>query len=492
MTARRLLYLDRQGLSAYQWQRSQLVPEGHFTNGTAALADFADYLARHRHSHFLLLANLAEEGLAVETIPFLQGSNRQALIDRRIAQLFPNSPLTTTRSLAYEQDQRKNEKLLISALSNQALDPWLQHIELARAALRGIYALSQLGGLLLQKLGQSTARGLLLTQVEDSIRESYLLDGHTLFTRQASLETQDTQGLASAFAAEATKLQQYLIGQRLIGRAEKLTVWIIAHAFALPAIRQACPDTAQLSFQLIDNQSAADQLGLQTKPDDSRCASLFLYLLGDAAPRQQFANARHRRYFRLGNIRKILLAIATVTVLGSATFATWMVYKRQDLEAQTALLITAEREVNARLQQLTASLPSPALDLEHLRQIDQQQSALQRQQTPPDQAYMLISQALDPMPSITLESIDWKLTPLTQSTAEIITLQGRITPAEAASPRQILAELDQFIERLRALPGMRLRLLQSPFLIESGSTLRGSDLDQVQPFIVELQRELTP
>jgi hypothetical protein len=493
MTARRLLYLDMQGLSAYQSWRGQLLDEGHFTDSTSSLADFARYLARHRQSHFSLLCNIAEESQALETIPFLQGSNRNALIERKISQRFPGSSLNTTHSLGYEQDQRKNEKLLLCALTDpQRLEPWLQQIDLAQAALSGIDTLSQLGGLLLQKLGHPTGHCLLLTQADTSIREICLVDGQPLFSRLAVLEAPHPEHLASSFVAEAAKLHQYLIGQRLIGRDENLTVWIMAHPQAMPAIRNACPDDGPLIFQLIDNQLAAARLGLRTPPEDSRCEALFLHLQGTAAPRGQFATPLHRQHFRLANIRKMLLAGAATAIIGSTALTAWMSLTAQNLIADTALLRESERELTRRSQQISANLPKLAIDFDGLRQVSQQHRDLQRQQGGPEQAYRLISQALDPMPAITLDSIDWNLTAFAQSTAEIITVQGQITPTGAASPRQVLAGLNQFIDRLRAAPGVTVRLMQSPVVVDADSSLRERDLRQTRPFVVEIRREINP
>jgi hypothetical protein len=57
-------------------------------------------------------------------------------------------------SLGYEKNQRKNEKLLLSALTDPAhLEPWLQRLNAAEVALAGIYSVSQLGGLLLKNWG---------------------------------------------------------------------------------------------------------------------------------------------------------------------------------------------------------------------------------------------------------------------------------------------------------------------------------------------------
>ena len=80
MISRRLLYLDTQRLTSYAWQHGKLQPEGVFEMRPEEYARFTDYLRTHQKSHFQLLANVAEEGHEQETIPFLQGADRKALM----------------------------------------------------------------------------------------------------------------------------------------------------------------------------------------------------------------------------------------------------------------------------------------------------------------------------------------------------------------------------------------------------------------------------
>ncbi|HXE40595.1 MAG TPA: hypothetical protein VN639_19190, partial [Azonexus sp.] len=229
MNARRLLYLNTHRLTAYAWRHGRLLAEGVFENGDEGLAQFAAYLANHRRSHFSLLANIAEEGHVLETIPFLQGRDRQALITRRIGQHFLGTHLATAFSLGFEKVRRKNEKVLFSALTNPAhIEPWLQRINDAEAPLAGLYTVAQLGGQLLKQLGQSASRCLLLSTQDHSIRESFLVDGQTIFSRMAPVTDSSIAGIASGLAAEAGKLHQYLVGQRLVGRDEALPVFIVA------------------------------------------------------------------------------------------------------------------------------------------------------------------------------------------------------------------------------------------------------------------------
>lgn len=94
MKTRRLIYLSAHQATALRWQAGVLVGEGLFEATEAGHQQFAAYLAKHSDSLFALLANVAEEGFQIETIPFLQGADRQAIINRKFGQLFStqNSP----------------------------------------------------------------------------------------------------------------------------------------------------------------------------------------------------------------------------------------------------------------------------------------------------------------------------------------------------------------------------------------------------------------
>ncbi|MGB8241349.1 MAG: hypothetical protein WCE66_09960, partial [Azonexus sp.] len=85
-------------------------------------------------------------------------------------------------------------------------------------------------------------------------------------------------GIASRFATEAAKLHQYLDGQRHIGRNDTLPAYILAHPQAISAVRQACIDSSNLNFEIIDNHQAARKLNLKTLPSDSSSELLYLHL----------------------------------------------------------------------------------------------------------------------------------------------------------------------------------------------------------------------
>ena len=510
MISRRLLYLDTQRLTAYAWQHGKLQPEGVFEMRPEEYARFTDYLRTHQKSHFQMLANVAEEGHEQETIPFLQGADRKALITRKLGQHFLGSPLATAISLGYEKSKRKNEKLLLSALTNPGhFEPWIKAMQEADAPLAGIYTVAQMGGGLLKKLGKAGARAMLLTYQDHSIRESYLVDGHPLFSRMVPLFDSSIAGIASRLAAESTKLHQYLAGQRLIRRSEPMPVFILAHPQAAATVRQACVDTTSLRFEIVDSHQAARRLDLKTLPSDSSSELLFLHLLATTPPRQQFAAEAFRHDYRISQLRYGLIGISIVALLGGALFAARQLYGTYSLQQETQALTASEADLSWRYREISATFPQLGIDNDTLRRVTNRQSELLKQQRTPDEAYRLISRAMSEMPNVHLEALDWKLggnTPpgnaaardtigdLLKSDSEVITLRGSIRLGPTSTARQTLATFEHFIDLLRVDRDSEISVLQQPFEIESGRALRGGDVDnestQPRQFTVQIARKL--
>lgn len=510
MINRRLLYLNTHRLTAYRWKAGTLTQEAAFEMRVEEHQRFTAYLRTHRNSHFRLLVNVSEEGYQLESIPFLRGADRQAIITRKIGQHFFGTPLASATSLGYEKDQRKNEKLLLSALTNPAhVAPWLSCIQAADAPLAGIYTVAQLGGNLLQKLRRPATRCLLLTLQDHSIRETYLINGHTQFSRMAPLSDSSIAGIASSFAAEAGKLLQYLIGQRLIGRSDTLPVYVLAHPQAIPAIRSTCHDSGSLVFEILDSHQQARQLALKSLPDDSRSDLLFLHLLATAPPRQQFASEAHRHDYRISQIRYGLIALGAIALLGGTLFAAKELLLTYRLNEETQALMARTAEMDFRYREISATFPQIGIDNETLRRITNRYDELQSQQRLPDAAFRLIATALNQSPAIHLESLDWgqgeaskpastsnRAIPKLSNNDEVITLSGQIRLDSSATTRQTLAVLEKFVYFLAVDRNNLVKVTKQPFDIDSSQALRGGDKDEAgsQPrqFAVQITRGLTP
>lgn len=507
MKTRRLIYLSAHQATALRWQAGVLVGEGLFEATEAGLQQFAAYLAKHSDSIFALLANVAEEGFQIETIPFLQGADRQAIIKRKFGQLFFNAKLTASLSLGREKSRRKNERVMLAALTNNDFfDPWLKAISDAGAALSGVYSLPLLGPSLFKKLKISEDHCLLLTVQDQSIRQSYCEKGELHFSRLTPLQNSSIGGIAQTLATEAAKLQQYLASQRLIGRGQPITAHILAHPNALKAIETSCIDTDTLHFNILDIEAVAGKVGLKTLPLDTHSEAIFLQLLASAPPPVQFADDEQRHHFHLWQIRTALYATAAVALFSCLLFSGDQLYHAYDIGQQAEEHKLQAGLARQRYNDVVKTFPPIPTNNETLRRVIDRYQVLEQKSASPELLYHEISRALQAAPTVELESIDWKLGGITPSPGtsagsiaadegiETAFVQGTLRLSQNTNARQLLAVFNHLVDALKANPKLQINVLQQPFDIESGKSLKGGDTtiseDKPRSFSIQISRKI--
>ncbi|MDR1934262.1 MAG: hypothetical protein LBS49_01475 [Candidatus Accumulibacter sp.] len=521
MRTQRLLYLGTHQMTAYRWRRGALAREAAFPPTAVGWGQFARYLAQNAKSRFSLLADVAEEGFQLETIPYLRGADRQRVIERKLAQTFFDTPLRAAISLGHEKNRRKDERLLLAALGNPAFfQPWLDGVRATDTALCGIFSLPLITPLLLKKLRIPPHPCLLLSVQEQSLRQSFFDQGELRFSRLTALQQSGVGGvggvggiggIAQAFATESAKLQQYLASQRLIGRGQAVTAHILAHPGAFEAIQDSCADTPALAFKLLDIGECARRVGLKTAPQDSRAEPLFLHLLAADPPGAQFAGEDLRHVFHIAQLRSLLrgagvLALGACLLLsGKYLFDAHRVARDLDtLRGEAAL---ARRQYG----EILGSFPSVPVDDETLKRVIDHYLAEEKRGATPAAFYREISQALEAEAAIEIDRLEWKIGGGEPGAAggdgmaadarpppedgESMAVHGRLRLPAQASTRQWLAAFNRFVDALRAA-GLRVEILQQPFDIASGASLRGGDAsaeeEKPREFALRVSREAAP
>jgi hypothetical protein len=476
MPERRLLYLSPYRLAAFRWEAGVLLNEGLFEASADGHHLFAAYLAQQATSIFSLLINAAEEGFQIETLPFLRGSNRRKLLRRKLGQLFFNAPLTASLSLGHEQSRRKNERILLAALADQEFfQPWLAALHNAQTALSGIYSLPFLGAALLKKLKIADPRCLLLSVQDQSLRQSYFEQGKLHFSRLTSLQNSGSEDIAQSFASEAHKLQQYLSSQRMIVGQPPLTVHLLAHSSARSALASRCPDTPTLHFNMLTLEDCAQKLGMGAPPAGHHGETLFLHLLASTAPSPQFADDEQRHHYHLWWLRRALYGIGTLTLVGGLLLAGKQALDTFGIEQETEQLAIETRHARQHYASIAQTFPALPASHETLRHVIDRYADLEAGSARPDALYFAISHALNAARAVQLDEIEWRLSASPAADASAVppdksalaTVRGSVQLDRNASPRQVLAAFNLFLEALKGDPRLQILILQAPVDLES-------------------------
>ncbi|MDR3220992.1 MAG: hypothetical protein LBU46_03135 [Candidatus Accumulibacter sp.] len=500
MSPQRLLYLGLRQMDAYHWSSGTLAREAAFPPTESGWRQFASYLAQNAKSSFSLLVNVAEEGFHLESIPYLRGADRQRVVERKLAQTFFNTPLRAAISLGHEKNRRKDENLLLAALNDAAFfQPWLDGLRAADVALSGIFSVPLIAPLLFRKLRLPPEPCLLLSVQDQSLRQSFFDKGELRFSRLTLLQQGGVGEIAQAFAAESAKLQQYLSSQRLIERGQAVTAYVLAHPGAFEAIEESCADTPMLSFRILDLAAQARRAGLKTAPQDTRAEALFLHLLATRPPGVQFAGEDQRHVFRIARIRSLLRGVGVLALAACLLLSGKYLFDAQrivrDIEALRAEAALARRHY----ADIVKTFPSVPVDKETLKSAIDRYLAQEARSATPTALYREISRALEAEASIEIDRLDWKIgggDPDAASSAglgqdarpvsgdgESVVVRGALWPGDQLTARQTLAAFKRFVDALRANAKLRVEILQQPFDIASGASLRGGDTlrEQEQP-----------
>lgn len=516
MPQRRLLYLDAGHLGAFLWQGGSLREEGLFAANEEGVAAFSAYLHEHHSSNFYLLADIAEEGFQTEALPYTQGADRKALLTRKLGQYFYGSPLATAISFGREKSGRRDEKFLFTALTRpQLFEPWLAAMHAAQVQLAGVYSLPLLGAQLLGKIQPARTQCLLISLTRAGVRQSYFESGQIRFSRLTPLSASGAVEAAAACAAEAAKIHQYLLGQRLVSRGTPLPVIALSHPAHTGAFLDLCRNTDDLQFQIVDLHALGRSCGLNSLPLDSRSEALFLHLLAQRPPRDQFAPAADRRFFRLWQARSALLGAGAVILLGCLLFAGKQFYEALDLRGRTEETRAQTVSDEGKYAAIQKTYPPMPTGTDNLRAVINRYDDIEKRSAPLEPLYLSISGGLQDAPRVEVERIDWLLSAnpdagtQTQDTHKpaaapsekdggsmhaIAVVHGTLPASMGSDQRGQLDAINSFAAALRKDASLKVAILRLPFDIESGKSLKsGGDaaLGATQPkFTVHISRKL--
>jgi len=207
MSSKLLAYHSGKQTEVYTWRSGALSARHVFNADAEGIAEFATHLEKHAELPLYFVVDIIEEDFRLETIPHIQSRSRAALINRKLGQVFRNEAYRHTALQGRDTEGRRDDRLLLSALTNSAsIKPWIDTILKYRIALAGIYSVPLLSQAIIEKLGLGKIPHLLLVtrQGEGGLRQSYFQNGYLKLSRLVSLAGNNPDELIDAARIDAT------------------------------------------------------------------------------------------------------------------------------------------------------------------------------------------------------------------------------------------------------------------------------------------------
>ena len=512
MASKHILYFSAEDHYLYRSARGELELEAKFSDDEAGIDAFREYLRGRKGALFSIMADLAGEDFHEEQIPLLRGGDREAVLQRRLAQRYRDTRLAAALSLGTAlAGERRNERLLLASFTNtQSLAPWLDALEESDARLAGVFSVPLLAPALAARLGVRSGRAFVVTVTRAGLRQSFVENGKLRFARLERTVEMTPPALAMFVRSETLRLAQYLVTLRMLPReAGPVQALVIAPPGQRIVFENVLQSDARLVFRTLDSTEAERAAGLRRVAEGTGAEALYLHLAAKNPPREQFASSSERHRYIVWKLQRAVVAAGAIGFAACALFAgvKWLdvlqTRSRAELQAQEA---QRSAESYARI---TAAFPVTQTSTENLRVAVVEFTRIAQRSSAPERIFTHVSRVLEEFPQFEIDALSWTVgrpgggrdaraaaapKPEPQAeTAETVEVSGRVNATQKSDYRGITAQVQRFAGALGS-SGYQLARTQLPFDITSEGTLTGdiggAETGEAPRFTVVVTRRL--
>ena len=502
MSDKLILYFTAAEHALFEWKGGGLVPLAKFPPGEAGLDDFRAALKGRKGALVHVLADLAGEDFHEDQIPYLRGSDREAVVQRRLAQRYRDTRLAAALSLGTAAGERRNERLLLASFTNtQQFTPWMDAIAETGARLSGVYSSPLLAPALAARLGARSGRALVVTIGATGLRQCLVEEGRLRFARLERSADMAPEALAAFVRAETLRLQQYLVSLRALPRdGNPIQVVVVAPPGQRAVFESTLASDARLSFLTVDLEEAAKKAGIKRRQEGAGGEQLFLHLALKRPPKEQFARGEDRRAFFLWQMQRWVAYAGIAGFAACLLVAGFQWLTLMGLRGQVADNQLEAARASQQYQRITASFPVTQTTTDNLKATVVEFTRIASQTASPEPALVYLSRIVEKFPQFEIDEVGWKVgssddkpegasdkrapapaaapAPAGAPAAgrevlQILEVSGRVNATKRSDYRAITGQVQRFAEAMRSDPSWRILRTQLPFDVTSEGTLSG-------------------
>lgn len=358
--SRHFLYLTNTRLVSLETSRAQIVARREFAVSVAGAAEFERYVGHMEAKPVHIFTDVAEEDIRLDTIPHVGKRDRDAILARKVAQIFRNTPYRFAQVQGRETEGRRDDRVMYTAITNsEVLRPWLEILEKLRLPLAGIHSTAVFSRVLLEELDLAFPHALLVTLSPGGfMRQSYFRDRELRFSRLTPIDLGEGQTLGTMIAEETTRTWQYLDSLRHFGPDDRLEVCVLLHPNDRLGVQAALRDFAQIQYRILDIESVAAKLGLRQAPLGSTAEEIFVHLYLIRRTQNHFASEEQRRHDTVRRARGTINVVATAAIVAGLAWAGWNVARVLMSGEGDQRLTQQLAGLNREYEEITRSMPS--------------------------------------------------------------------------------------------------------------------------------------
>jgi hypothetical protein len=524
MSQKLILYFTAGARTLYRLSGGRLELAGSFGADDQGLEELRGFLKGRKGALVTVLADIAGEDFHEDQIPYLRGSDRATVVQRRLAQRYRDTRLSAAVSLGNVGGERRGERLLLASFTNtQQFTPWLDAIAEAGTRLSGVYSAPLLAPVLAARLGARAGRAFIITPNSAGLRQCYIDDGRLRFARLERTTDLAPEALAMFVRSETARLAQYLSTLRTLPRdGPPVQVIVVAPDGQRAAFEQALVSDARLVYHTVELGEAARKAGIKRLDPGATSEQLYLHLAVTRAPKEQFARVEDRRAFFLWKLHRAVLAVGAAGLVACALYAGALWIDILGTRDQVAAQKQEAQQATIEYQRITSTFPVTQTSSDNLKAAVVEFRSIASRTASPEAALAHLSRVLEQFPQVELEALTWSVDtpkdgaapkpaagaptaaqPAGQTAgpasdlSQVLEISGRVEATQRSDYRGITQQVQRFAGALTADPAYRIIRTQLPFDVTPDATLSGdigetADRGEAPRFTIVIARRIQP
>lgn len=503
MADKLLIAISAHDATVADFRGSRILECRTYAHGEEGLAAFRDFLAQFDNVPVHIVVDAVEEDYRFESMPHTTGSDRAAIVGRKLKQHYRNSPYVSAVPLGRDSDKRKDDRFLFSALTNPDLiTDWLQAVVARDLPVAGIYLLPMVSAALVERLDQKAANLLLVAQHAGGLRLTFFRDRQFRLSRLTRGDSGRQENRVRYFAEEISNTRLYLHALRTMTLDEPLRVLLIDRGEELTEVAAGVArENPSLECVRFGRQDLSARLGVSESLLESSPYALYLQLLGLKQPAGNLAPPNVTVGYRRHQASRAIYATCGALALAGAGWAGFNFYNVMTLRADTEAAARQTALQATQYQEITRQFPQAPASAENLKKAVEIAQQLRESQRNPQRMLIAVSRAMETNPAIVIKELGWKyglsdIEP--EARARPVTAEAPATPATGAFAsarkesaliggeirpfrgdyRSAIATINGFAGVLEKDPAVaEVRVVKLPLNVNPSLSLSGNTLD---------------
>lgn len=415
-----VLVIGDQNVQLLLWRRHALTLLRDFHDAQEGQQALPSEIRKFPDYPVLVVADLIDESFRHDHIVHVTGSDRSALLKRKLDFAFRNTPYRLGRIKGREREGRRLDKLLMAAINKpEAIDTWVRLLLEEKCSIQCITSMAWLlrDYVALHKLDRMETLLIVNLEPDNVLRQSFFQSGKLLFSRLTTLNTRNSTDLEDEIYQETLQVRQYLERIQFVGYEAPLQILVLT---TLPAGELDLQDrsTSINNFEIVecgDNDSvrAVNGAAMPLGP----MHSVMVQVLERKRPHNIYGPAHVTRYYDLLRLGRQITVAAGLLLCAGLIANLPLAHGVRDKWEQTVVFTNRTLPLQSQYAELSENFPTTPIPSSEMALLVEAYDRLTAQSFSPLPALNMVSSALSMTDSVMLTRISWQLVEMGPSPA---------------------------------------------------------------------------